>query len=105
LAVTFSASTKCYLYVSDAKVDMLLGQLNEKRKAKLAAELKVSLGILSAHVSSTSDVGNPNRYERLAAAVSHITQNEPVGTVASPAEYVQDCLDVKWLGARGVAME
>ena len=55
-----------YIYVSDAKVDMLLPQVTDTEKATIAAEFKVDIKLISASLKSER-VTHDNRIYRLAA--------------------------------------
>jgi hypothetical protein len=86
---------KYYIYISDAKVDMLLAQIPHDIKKKVATEFKVDLKLLTASRKSEIEVEN-NRYTRLAAVSSFITEYGNVGTVDKPSDYIADTIDMRW---------
>lgn len=88
--------TRHYLYVSDAKVEMLLAQIETKWKRNFATELKLDLQVLSASVRHDGATVQESRYARLAAVVRHLTEREGVGDIASHSQYVAGTLDFQW---------
>lgn len=86
---------KFYLYISDAKVDMLLPQVPHELKKKVAFEFKLDLKLISASRRSETE-GTDDRIARLEAVVSFIRETCDVGSVETPREYVEDTLPMKW---------
>ena len=85
-----------YLYISDSKVDMLLPQVPEKTRAKLAAEFGVNVGVLEAKFKSERDTGTPdNRVARLQAVINHIRPSLEVGSVEQPGKWIEDVQDAR----------
>ena len=82
---------KYYLYVSHAKVDMLLQQIPYEAKKKIAAEFKVNFGVLSASRKSESET-TENSIARLDVLCEFIRKYGDTGTVDSPGEYVADSM-------------
>lgn len=88
---------KYYVYISDAKVDMLLGQLPDRERQKLAVELKVNLAVLSMKVTGTGTVGPiDHRVNRLEAVVRHLRATKDVGDFLSESSYISDTLDISY---------
>jgi len=85
-----------YLYISDAKVNMLLpqvpGALQRKVSAKFGFDIKVLSGSLETE-RATLD----NRVARLAAVEVYLLENEPIGTPGQPASWIQGTVDAKFL--------
>lgn len=90
------AELRYYLYISDAKVNMLLpqvpGALQRKVSAKFGFDIKVLSGSLETE-RATLD----NRIARLGAVEEYVVQNEQVGTPSSPASWIHGIVDAKFL--------
>jgi hypothetical protein len=84
-----------YLYISDAKVDMLLPQVPHELKKKVALEFKLDLKLLSASRKSETEVEN-DRIARLEAVVNFIREFSSLGSVNAPEEYVEDTMPMRW---------
>jgi hypothetical protein len=93
-----------YVYVSDAKVDMLLGSIPERQRRTLALELKVDLKIISATAKSEEAVPTQTRFGRLAVVAKHLRDTAFVGPLNSPAEYIADTCPVSWWDYPAVAL-
>jgi hypothetical protein len=86
---------KYYIYISDAKVDMLFPQVPHEIKKKVATEWKMDLKLLSA--SRRVEVeGEDNQIARLEAVVDFIDKYGRVGSVEKPDEYISDTIEMKW---------
>lgn len=83
---------KYYIYISDAKVDMLLPQVPHDIKKRIAGKFNLDLKLLGA--SGAEAPGD--RIGRLEAAVSFVREFGNVGTVDRPDEYVGDSLAMRW---------
>jgi hypothetical protein len=80
---------KYFVFVSDAKVDMLLPQIPQKLKSKLTAEIGVNIGVLTAGLKSERDVGEkPDRISRLNAVIKFLRKTEDVGSIDEPRKGV-----------------
>ena len=86
---------KYYVYISDAKVDMLFPQVPHEIKRRVATEWKMDLKLLSASRRTESE-SEDNRIARLETVADFIRQSARVGTVDSPCEYVADTLPLRW---------
>ncbi len=64
---------KYYLYISDAKVDMLLPQVPHHAKKKTSTELGFDLKVLSAKYKSEAETDS-DRISRLEAVVDFIRE-------------------------------
>ena len=94
---------KYYIYISDAKVDMLFPQVPHDIKKKVALEFKMDLKLLSASRKTETETED-NRIARLETVVDFIRQYGDVGSVDDPGEYVADCLTMRW-GSYGDSLE
>ena len=86
---------KYYVYISDAKVDMLLPQIPHQAKKQIATELKLDMKILSAS-RKTQETTEEDRLNRLKAVVTQIRAREKLGTIDRPAEYFEGTLPMRW---------
>lgn len=84
-----------YLYVSDAKVDMLLSQLDQQEKVSIAHELSIELKVLS-YTYRRETEREENRFERLHAVIRHIRRTEEIRGVAGSATWVSDTMHLRW---------
>jgi hypothetical protein len=87
---------KYYLYISDAKVDMLLPQISPETKRKVATELGIDLKIFKASRKSEED-SDENRISRLETVVEFIRTYGNVGTIDEPDDFIDDT-QMMWSG-------
>ena len=86
---------KYYLYISDAKVDMLFPQVPHEIKSKVASEYKFDIKLFSAS-RKTETEGEDNRIARLESVVDFIQQYGKLGTVDHPDDFIADTLSMRW---------
>jgi hypothetical protein len=86
---------KYYIYISDAKVDMLFPQVPHDIKKKVATEWKMDLKLLSASRRVETE-GEGNRIARLETVVDFIREYGNVGTVDESNDYIDDTLEMAW---------
>ena len=84
-----------YVYISDAKVDMLLAQIPEKNRRSIAAELKIDLKLLSLTLKDGGEAA-PNRISRVKAVAEHLRRNNWVGAVRDRPEYIEGTLEMAY---------
>jgi hypothetical protein len=87
---------KYYIYISDAKVDMLFPQVPHDIKKKVALEFKMDLKLLSASRRVETE-GEDNRIARLEAVVNFIREYGNVGLLDEHDDYLDDSLAVRWV--------
>jgi hypothetical protein len=80
---------KYYVYISDAKVDMLLEQFDEQNTRKIATSLGFDWKILSAKRTVEFET-KVNRSARLETVVSYIQKYGSIGSVDEPDQYIAD---------------
>jgi hypothetical protein len=85
---------KYYLYVSDAKVDMLYAQIPQSLLDRLSAELKIDLKVVS--LTIRPDAEPRTRYAKLRLVVEYLKRAEPFGWLVTPETYFQDTLPLTW---------
>lgn len=85
-----------YIYISDSKVDMLLPQVPNQIKRKIADEFAIDLKIFSAR-RQTEVLDNDTRVSRLQVVEHHLRENASVGSVDDhEARWIADCLPMRW---------
>jgi len=84
---------KYYLYISDAKVDMLLPQVPHKAKKRTSTELGFDLKVLSAKYKNEAETES-DRISRLEAVVDFIREYGNIGTLDDPDDFIEDSATV-----------
>jgi hypothetical protein len=84
-----------YVYISDAKIDMLLPQIPSARRRKVTREIGINWKILSAKQTSEYDT-EQHRVHRLRALETYIRTNETVGSVSAPSAWFAGKLPMWW---------
>jgi hypothetical protein len=79
---------KYYLYISDAKVDMLLPQIPHETKKKIATEFGFDFKIFKAGRKSEEDPED-NRITRLEAVVAFLREYGNLGSIDEPDEFIE----------------
>lgn len=89
---------KYYLYISDAKVDMLYPQIPQPLLKRIAAELQINLNVLGTGVGATlkTDQEATTRYSKLSVIVRYLEHNMVVGTLDAPGSYFKATLPMSW---------
>jgi hypothetical protein len=90
-----------YLYISDAKVDMLFSQIDESVLKRISAEVKVDLKVAGVTLRQ-KEQPIATRTAKLKVVEQYITKYHSVGTTADPGpEYFRGRMDMQWgwLGA------
>jgi len=86
---------KYYVYISDAKVDMLFPRVPHDITERVALEFKMDLKLLAARPETEAESGD-NRIARLETVVRFIRERGNIGTVDEPDEYFEGSLSMKW---------
>jgi len=79
---------KYYLYISDAKIDMLLPQIPHEAKKKIATEFGFDLKIFKASRKAEEEVED-NRISRLEAVVAFLREYGNLGSVDEPDDFFE----------------
>ncbi|MGX1130866.1 hypothetical protein RKD49_003056 [Streptomyces glaucescens] len=87
-------SVRYYLYISDAKVDMLLSQVDPAYDRKRVTEF--SVGVTMAGAKRSVESAAPDRVNRLERVVRHLEDHADLGTVDEPGQYVHGVLPMQW---------
>jgi hypothetical protein len=84
---------KYYLYISDAKVEMLAGQL-KRGAGEVLSGWKVNVGPVG--VETALRPVPASRYKQIEKIRRHILAREDYGTIDDPGAYVIDTVPVRW---------
>lgn len=76
-----------FTYISDAKVEMLLGQLAEGVQEKVSAKLGFDFAVLKGEIGSETQTLE-TRVARLRVVEDFIRNNEPVGSPDAPMKWI-----------------
>lgn len=85
---------KHYIYVSDAKLDMLSSQIPIPVLKRLGIEMKIDLKILSATIKTP--VSDENRYQKLMVVERYLEQQDMIGTLEEPGGYFRGRMPMKY---------
>lgn len=88
-------SFRYYLYISDSKVDMLLGQIDPAFKDRRTSEFSMSLRLFGARRSTESSVGD-ERTARLERVVRHLEEHGVLGAVDEPEQFFWGLMPMRW---------
>jgi len=90
------SSVRYYLYISDAKLDMLFEQIEHRQRRRISAEVKVDLKLASLTLRSVEDPA-PARAAKLRIVERFIERHHQVGAVGQPdVEYVRGSMLMRW---------
>ncbi len=84
---------KYYVYISDAKVNMLLSQIPHDVKHKIAQELGIDIKIFKAMRKVESEY-EEDRVSKLETVANYIREWGNLGTVQKSDIYIEDTLDM-----------
>jgi hypothetical protein len=88
-------SFRYYIYISDAKVDMLLPQLDPSFRRKRTVEWNLNLKMFGAKRGTETTLGD-NRINRLEAVVKYLEDYGDLGSVDRPAQFFRGSLPMRW---------
>jgi Family of unknown function (DUF7019) len=87
-------SFRYYLYVSDAKVDMLVGQIDPRLTRRRTAEVGLNLKVFGA--KRTVESAGAERSERLERVVRYLEEHGDLGSVDEPGQFFWGLLPMRW---------
>lgn len=91
-----TSSLKYYLYISDAKLDMLFEQIDRKALKHIVTEVKVDLKVASVTLRRAEDSA-PSRIAKLRVVERFIDENHDVGTCEEPGrEFFRGQMAIQW---------
>ena len=82
------------MYISDAKVDMLLPQISNDTKKRISTEFGFDLKILSAK-RTLEFSANEDRIARLETVIAFIREWGNLGSVDEPDDYIEDSIPMR----------
>jgi hypothetical protein len=85
---------KYYIYVSDAKVDMLYAQIPSRLRDKIATELKIDLKFISATFKEPE--AEYTQYSKLSMIEKFLQKDKVIGTVDDPTDYFYGNMNFRW---------
>jgi hypothetical protein len=88
-------SFKYYIYVSDAKVEMMISQIDPSFQRKRTAEWTLNFKIFGAKKGTEATPGD-NRFARLETVVRYLEDYGDLGTVDQPGQFFRGSLLMKW---------
>jgi hypothetical protein len=91
---------KYYIYISDAKVDMLFSQIPHDIKKKVALEFGFDLKLFSAKRKVETELED-DRIARLEAVLAFIREYGKIGTVDKPNEYIEGTMAMRFISYSG----
>lgn len=85
-----------FVYISDAKLEMLFDQIPPQLRRRLSAEAKVDLKLASLSMKA-SEQPAPTRMAKLKVVERYIDCNHQVGTIHSPGtQYFRGTAPIRW---------
>ena len=85
-----------YLYISDAKLDMLFEQIDRSVLKRISAEIKIDLKVASLTLRE-ADSPAPTRAAKLRIVEHFIDTNHNVGTISEPGgEFFRGQMNMQW---------
>ncbi|KIF67035.1 hypothetical protein HY68_35270 [Streptomyces sp. AcH 505] len=87
-------TVRYYLYISDAKVDMLLGQIDPDFERRSTTEAGLSLKLFNVRRSVEARV--PDRTAKLERVLRHLDKSGQTGSVDEPGPYFRGSLSMQW---------
>jgi hypothetical protein len=85
-----------FIYVSDAKLEMLFDQIHADLRRRLSAEAKVDLKLASLSIKAAEEPA-PTRMAKLKVVERYIDSNHDVGTIESPGfQYFRGTMAMRW---------
>ncbi len=96
-------TTRYFLYISDAKIDVLLPQVPGALRQKVAAKLGFDIKLLSGSIE-TQRATLDTRVARLCAAESYVLNHDSIGTPSEPSSWIHGEISAQFvnLGEGGI---
>jgi hypothetical protein len=87
-------ASRYYVYISDAKVDMLLSQIDPGFGRRITTEAGAGLNLFNA--KRTVQAPEPDHIARLVRVLRHLEEEGLVGDVDEPAPFFRGRLPMRW---------
>lgn len=85
-----------YVYLSDAKVEMLWSQIPPPERPEISSDLEINLGVVKFALGRRRKKREPTRYDKLKAIVDRLEDRNLIGTIDEPLPYVRGTLQMRW---------
>jgi len=85
---------KYFVYISDAKIEMLFAQIPKGLLSKIATELKIDLKILSATFKEKDPI--ETKYSKLKIVLEYLEEYCDIGTIENPKAYIKGTMPMHW---------
>ena len=85
---------KYFLYISTLKVNMLFDQIPSQIKKRIAAELKIDLGVFSTTIKTLPD--SETTISKLQLVLKHLEREGEIGDVWTPKAYFEGTMNMNW---------
>jgi hypothetical protein len=85
---------KYFIYISTLKVNMLFDQIPPQLNKRIAAELKIDLGVFSTTVKTLTD--SDTTISKLQLVLKHLEQINELGNVWTPKQYFSGTMNMNW---------
>jgi hypothetical protein len=90
-----ASELKYFLYISEAKVNMLYGQIASGAEAN-KVQWKADFKLASYSYESQINDGNRSKEDRLKAVIDSLEKADLIGTVDEPKEYFRGSIPMRW---------
>ncbi|MBW8795613.1 MAG: hypothetical protein JF597_19075 [Streptomyces sp.] len=87
-------TVRYYLYISDAKVDMLLSQIDPAFGRRSTTEAGLSVKLFS--IKRSVEAPAPDRAAKLERVLRHLEESGQTGSVDEPGPYFRGTLPMQW---------
>jgi hypothetical protein len=87
---------KYYIYVSDAKVEMLANQLLAEEPSRSETSTQVGIKSLLSLEHKTVHEGGSNMYKKLDAVLEWVRSYGDIGSIDAPGSYIGDMAPMHW---------
>src|SRR6266516_4215438 len=89
---------KYYIYISDAKVDMLYPQIPKPILKRIASSLNIDLKLFGAelNIGAKSNLSDETRYAKVKIVSEYIEKNLDVGSIEAPSTYFKGILPMRY---------
>jgi hypothetical protein len=85
---------KYYIYISATKVDMLYRQIPRRIMKRIAADLRINVGVVSAGVKQSEQ--QETLISQTSVLTRYVRSHENVGSVASSQPYIEGNASLRW---------
>ncbi|MFE7632959.1 DUF7019 family protein [Kitasatospora sp. NPDC057518] len=87
-------TVRYYLYISDAKIDMLLSQVDPAFGRRSTTEAGLSVRLFN--IKRSVETPAPDRTAKLERVLRHLEETDQIGSVDEPGPYFRGSLPMQW---------